>query len=150
VEGEFVVSGELEKLAERVEGLSGPDREVDAAIALASGWRVCRGNWWTPDQASRAKKARRSIWSSGSPVQLPAYTASLDAAMTLVPEGLGLHINRYWTASHDGPVWSCEISTGGLPNKPRQVFDCYDAAGPAQALTAASLRARAASLTMEG
>lgn len=73
----------------------------------------------------------------------PDYLRSLDAAMSLVPEGLGLRIERYWIARRGGPVWSAEIARGGLPGSPRQVFECFDATTPALALTAAALRARA-------
>jgi hypothetical protein len=66
--------------------------------------------------------------------------------MALVPDGAGLNINRYWIAAVDGPVWSAEIATGGIPSDPRRVFDCYDALSPALAVTAAALRARAALL----
>ncbi len=77
---------------------------------------------------------------------VPAYTASLDAAKTLVPEGFG------WTVGDKSPwpsiAW-CEIE--GLPWKAgygwavdRRLM--VEAATPALALTAASLRARAASL----
>lgn len=71
------------------------------------------------------------------------FSASLDAAMTLVPEGAGLDLSRYWIAAVEGPVWSAHITTGGVPDNPRQVFECFDAPTPALALCAAALRARA-------
>lgn len=104
---------EILKLADRVEALDGPDREVDRLIMSAMGWIGAT----------------------------PAFTASIDAALTLVPEGVGLTITRYWIVTSDGPVWSAEIVTGGLAGNPRKVFDCYDTASPALAIVAASLRA---------
>ena len=55
----------LEALLARVLEGEGPDRELDFAIAAAFGW---------PDSPNLHQHARR-------------YTESLDAALTLVPEG---------------------------------------------------------------
>lgn len=77
-----------------------------------------------------------------------SFTAMLDAqayesaAMLLVPEGCGVYLNRYWSGSHVGPVWSAELVFGGIPSDPRRVFDCFDAATPALALAAACIRAK--------
>lgn len=78
---------ELLSLADRVEALTGPDREVDADIAVAisndpAAWVVRdipsaifthKPGWWR-DRDDKSHSA-------------PSYTASLDAAMTLVPDG---------------------------------------------------------------
>ena len=66
---------ELAALAERVQALTGSCRETDEAIALSVGWRQVQ---YGPEQ--------RDIWKSpcGALSSLvPAFTASLDAAMTL-------------------------------------------------------------------
>lgn len=69
-------------LAERCEQATGPDRELDSLIAEACGVEV-----------KRRPKYRRGHYIGGQPVQTgwkedpPKFTASLDAAMTLVPEG---------------------------------------------------------------
>jgi hypothetical protein len=83
--------------------------------------------------------------------QLPAYTRSVDAALTLAPEGwwlAGLNFNhadfrskqdRDWHAEFGGPVtW---VDYDGFP-EPQ--FDCEggNAATPALALCAAALRAQ--------
>ena len=130
---------DIETLAARVEALTGPDREVDEAIAdlvYTNKRRTCIAGlsdedggmwmWETPD--GHIQNALR-------------FTFSLDAAMTLVPKGMGFDLNRYWIAGADGPVWSSEIATGGLPDKPRKVFDCYDRPSAALAVAAAALRA---------
>lgn len=65
---------ELERLAERCERASGPDRELGADILRALGWTQDGHNAYTPD-GDRA-------------LSIPDYTASLDAAMTLVPEDM--------------------------------------------------------------
>lgn len=108
--------GDLRALADRVEQATGPDRELDVDIEHARGWPDAQ---WTSD-------ARR-------------YTASLDAAVTLVPTGasptFGQNVHhRYWGASinrltPDGEVES--VAWG-------------QAHQPALALTAAALRALAA------
>ena len=67
--------------------------------------------------------------------RVPAYTASLDAAMSLVPEGWGVDIFAGVTATRVKPsasVWYPGASSHEA-----------DAATPALALTAACLRVRA-------
>ncbi len=66
-------------LADRIEQAEGPSRELDAEIALLVG----------------APCGRRSGWSNADNGDYyvidecaPAYTASIDAALTLVPEGM--------------------------------------------------------------
>ena len=99
-------SAELLALAERVEKLAGPDRGLDAEIywAIKDGVGV------------------------GYRQDAPAFTASLDAAMTLVPEG-----ESYLLAHNQGNYWS-EVGEN---------FQ-YFGATSALAVTAASLHARAA------
>lgn len=101
-------------LAERVEKAQGPDRELDAEIAAATGTAVKRD--WDADWA-------------------PHYCASLDAAAALVPEGRDWWVRIYngkprAAVEHHEPWSWADIA-------------CR-AATPALALTAAALRARAA------
>lgn len=122
---------ELLKLAERVEALSGPDREVDSEIdrltfrgPFEDRLCGCMGNCLPGHPAY-----------DGACVSVPHYTASLDAAMTLVPEGWHSSINttegaklRGSAAVRDrdgGPSFTSAAST------------------PALALCAASLRSLA-------
>lgn len=71
----------------------------------------------------------------GSYAEQPAYTTSLDAAVTLVPEGCGWVLNN-------------PVDLGGRPSAGLSgfAFDAF-ASTPAAALTAAAIRARAALLT---
>ena len=66
----------LSALLANLEAATGPSRELDAKIARAVGWRERDGmlhrEWISP--AHRV-------------AELPFFTKSLDAAMTLVPEG---------------------------------------------------------------
>lgn len=114
---------ELLALAERAEALSGPDREIDRAIAKAIG----KGRWFI---------AGSDRW---------RYTASLDAAETLVPEGCGW-LAGWGQTRPDEPMGGARITRNA-----RFVGYCenYDeiavgeAATPALALCAAALRALA-------
>jgi hypothetical protein len=122
----------LSDLISRVEKLTGPDREVDAAI-------------W---EATEANQDYKSIHHYGGDLviryypgppeptyhRLPRFTASLDAAMTLVPEGRG------WVLK--SVARTCEARISGEDGTPR--FIGASAATPALALAAAALRARAA------
>lgn len=103
-------------LAERVEGLDGPDRELDADIMRATGLAGLKADY-APHP----------------------YTASLDAAMTLVPEGdsftVGQNVHHgHWVASVN------YLDDDGAP----QSRGCSNACRTGSlALCAAALRARA-------
>ena len=96
-------------LVDRCEAATGPDRELDKAIARAVGTIM---NY-----------------------TVPAYTASLDAAMTLVPEDHALNIETISGGLAYANVW-LDVSDhdGTAPNESR-------AATPALALCTAALRA---------
>lgn len=131
--------GEIELLAERVEGLGGPDREVDVLIALAIDW----GHPASPCTLRHLHKALGAslaelVRDAESPQmitsQLPRFTASIDSALSLVPEGHQCSIGNspiaWW--AHVGPL-----------NDPNSDETAYTGATPALALCAAALRARA-------
>jgi hypothetical protein len=103
---------EMRELAERCEKATGPDRDLDAEI----------------DKAIHPDDWTDGLWFDPSRHDLPAYTASLDAAMSLVPEGM------LWLAGYavDGRA----IATVDFDHQ-------RAAATPALALCAAALRARA-------
>lgn len=107
---------DLTTLATECEGAEGPSRELDLEIARAVG--LCR----TPEEGST--QVHFGQW-------WPHYTASLDAAMTLVPEGCK------WQVSTEEPgPWAWV----GEPGSDVPAIMC---ATPALALTAACLRAMA-------
>jgi hypothetical protein len=114
---------ELVKLAERCEAASGPDRELDREIALTFGHPWDYAADWGPRGHDR-------------PTAFP-YTASIDAAMTLVPEGPG---RGCFAMSRDRfKRTHCSVWTDAEFN--RKVISA--GATPALALCAAALRARA-------
>lgn len=137
-----------EALAERCERAEGPDRELDARIAHATQWRW--DGWAAGDLAiedrdldyviERAKNGWNSIWRN-----LPRFTDSLDAAMSLVPEGYNLQLSdwEHWRLRVKGP-WQAILTKGdrgklrSLPG-PR----CDHAATASLAICAAALRAYA-------
>lgn len=116
-------SRDLEELALKVERLSGPDRITDAeSHRLVAGLTIY--DVLTPQGDIRD--------------DVPRYTASLDAAMSLVPEGLP------WEVTTTGFKPGASVCTHGG----RRLEDAGSyAATPALALVAASLRARARSLS---
>lgn len=110
----------LIELADRCEKATRPDRQLDAVIAVA----VCDDPHAVvalPQfHGAGSVEGAMTFWNA------PTYTASLDAAMALVPEGWG------W-ALFDGAV----VLT---PDKGPQVMG--DAATTPLALCATALRAR--------
>ena len=81
-------------LIARLEAATGPDRELDAAIALTVGLDIGRGRAHSQDS------------------RVSAYTASIDAALTLVPKGWGVVVRR-WADGTGRGVAHC-YPPGGL------------------------------------
>lgn len=136
---------DLEALADRVEALSGPDRELDAAIFKAIGapvpfqfmnkvvalsWDARENCYFAPIGDMRVR------------YEVPAYSASLDAAMTLVPNNCGFVLHN---PVGKKPSVALQFGDEGFPS-PKTVDgwgDYSSGATPALALTAACLRALA-------
>jgi len=128
---------DLVELAKRVEALDGPCRETDTLIAVAIRFAFEDipdvtlsadeyGADWTVLATIGGKKHTRFA--------APRYTASLDAAMTLVPEGY-----KWGAGNRDGTgtAWAWTGVT-------YDASAISNAATPALVLTAAALRALAA------
>jgi hypothetical protein len=107
----------FEELAERCEQATGPDRELDAAILAA----VNDGHGHVT-------------------FETPRYTASLDAAMTLVPEGAQVLLS-----SINPEKEAVDGRWHSIAGDPEATEDTSSGVTPALALCAAALRARAAS-----
>lgn len=139
---------QLTALAEKVEGAEGASAELDTLIyAAINGWPV----EWRGDALVRLTDfypigtldpSMGSRWFSGH-IGAPPYTRSLDAALTLIPDGwffsigekrgLPRHIRFLaWLNDHNTPDGIAVRHVEG------------SAATPALALTAACLRAKAA------
>jgi len=114
---------EILDLAKRVETLTGPNREVDKLVAKVIGLF---------DGARASYDLQLNL--------IPHYTASLDAAMQLVPMGwsVGLGDLRGYTPI----IWRAHLRDHNNPNPvSRRWVEGNTATTPALALTAASLRA---------
>ena len=87
----------MNDLIERLEKATGPDRNLDADIASSVGWSPGPGYTRKSDDSWRLGNWINSVqWA-------PLYTASIDAALTLVPEG------------HDWIVADVNGHVGGTP-----------------------------------
>lgn len=127
-------------LAARCES-EGPSFVLEQEIAVAIGFGVEGGRMFTLD----------SVGDLASYIKLPAYTTSLDAAVTLVPEGWRIHcITELY-----GQFSACLHRTFGNPEADEDVWRIghswpskhmasAKAKTAAAALDAAALRARAA------
>ena len=113
---------DLLALADRAEAATGPDRDIDVAIAPLIGVRVVEHSH---------PLGRRFYDKNGADVLLPRFTASLDAAMSLVPEG--------W----EWRLYSNSLRKGPEAQLQRDKIIITRGATPALALTAACLRAHA-------
>jgi hypothetical protein len=130
----------IEALIERLEKATGPDRELDAEIfievtpGVKDAGRIDRDGgvvgWWPKDGPYESARIT------------PDYTSSIDAALTLVPEGAvwTLEASRAWVRILDGDDVS-EFQAG---------FNGREAEATALALCIASLRARISNSMKEG
>ena len=125
------MSDDLLKLAARCEAATGPDREIDAAIAATA--RHGTEHTWAYGYPAwlAASDGRVHLAKNGPSFAAPAYTASLDAAMTLRPKGWDW---QYSSATGTARVW---LGDGRVHNS------TGNAATPELALCAAALRAKA-------
>lgn len=117
----------IESLITRLEKASGPSAEMDSEIYwLFSDWKNVGGGW-----REHRKTGKREIYSFSV---YPSYTASIDAALTLVPEydrWMLMHAGFAYVAECGDSVWQSESPF------------------PAIALCTAALRARLAILSKE-
>lgn len=67
----------ISNLITRLEGMTGPDREVDVRLLAVTQ----PGEWSDADIEYACSAPERTV-------RCPHYTSSLDAAMSLVPEGM--------------------------------------------------------------
>lgn len=146
------MTGDLVALAGRVERASGADRELDAEIALATAYAGCRRR--TAESNHRLPVENQF----GHGFFPPSYTTSLDAAMSLVPEGWAIDKLSMWPASPESasnlsaPQSHCHMVGTSVQRMGRKMVWGHGgsdgrvdatAATPALALVAAALRARA-------
>ena len=121
---------QFEALALRCEQATGADRELDAEIWLACVPGATRKQTSYFHKASGRECAiDETRDATGRLIIVPSYTASLDAALTLAPEGYVANLGN------DEPIWA----QVWIDNDPASRGD---GATMALALCAAALRAR--------
>lgn len=86
----------LGELAARIEAAEGPDRELDCLITVAVDggeivWKQANG---TMDMFPARRYASANHVGGFGHAPVPTYTASVDAALMLVPEGWSMAILR--------------------------------------------------------
>jgi hypothetical protein len=121
----------LLELADRCEKATGPDRELDADIASSLGWRF---------RPSFRATMIVAFDPSGIARPAPRPTSSLDAAMSLVPEGWRVGEMGETVIECDDP-WQVKLLEKRFSGE-RAKCAQGDAATPALALCAAALRSR--------
>jgi len=134
----------LLSLGERVEKAMGPVRELDFLIAEALSenkdhWEGCRQR--------QVRWFDMSDWKAGDPIPVtwewsqPLYTASIDAAMSLVPDGLSFEVRSSGIGDKgQATIWDPMTQPGLSSHRQWNVKGCHS---PALALCAAALKARA-------
>ena len=147
----------LRDLIERVEAAQGPDRELDRDIMIVVvPCDRARFRYWAPvneDTGYGVIDVERVYYAPhcAQAVAVPQFTASIDAAMTLVPEGwrFGIEQAGAYDGSSRDEAWCWPYESNFDPdwqNGQQGYRDAPDgargyAATPALALVAACLRA---------
>ena len=134
-----VTTGELlRQVADQCEShLGGWDSRMDEAIAHALGWDKAEDGW----HEVFVFAVDGSVMRSAHAVALPAFTQSLDAAMSLIRPLLNPKWRWQWDVISPGPngsTFRCEIAGPGHKQHG------YSSCRVALAVCAAALRARAA------
>ncbi len=129
---------DLNELADRCEAATGPDRELDAMIAVATDFRAEGSNPPSARDLHRAYGGSNEYADIGKHwPRLPAYTVSIDAAMTLVPDAVEIiEISR----SKRGGLWTAYLNVSPTADV---AADAGYAATPALAICTAALCAKA-------
>ena len=136
------------KLSDQVEAATGADRELDAAIGVAIGRFRAEPNKGWPDRLDYIELREGGVQcypGNGFDQLVPHYTASIDAGLTLVPEGLEWEVCAY-DAARDPRFgrFQSRIKLLTYTQDPEELGpqSTMNAATPALALCAAALRAR--------
>lgn len=138
---------QIKSLIERIEKSDGADRSIDVLIGATVRWLPPDGQAWLRDWRGdfgpmpRMTGRIAAFHDNGDPAvhwEAPNFSASLDAAATLVPDGW------YWTLGgnvHHGH-WIASVNTLNSEGEPWCVGCSNACATPALALCAAALKAK--------
>lgn len=121
----------MEGLIARLEAATGPDRELDEAIVKALYPEAIVNLYCVDDDEPIVFPAEPLVRNKRD---LPRFTASIDAALMLVPEGHDVHVNLYFGRNGEGAAVVSKLKQINLP----RTF----APTPALALCIAALKAR--------
>jgi hypothetical protein len=142
---------DLQSLLSRLETATEGSRELDCLIAPVVGWyRItpseakrtghgskAHGGWVHPNDVRDGKPMFCQLHGTDVYRDPPEFSRSVDAALSLVPEGLMVSM----TIGHGQAV--ANVKTGSILNPETREWPGY-AKTPALALVAAALRARGA------
>lgn len=129
----------LEALESCLAAAVGPDRELDAAVARAIGWKQC-------------EVAGQMVWFAPmghtNVFGLPYYTSSIGAALTLVPDGWEWQVSNRAPKPHAGRAYLNNSTliysgVGGNTRNPKHKSAEVTHFTPALAICLAAVRARA-------
>lgn len=96
----------MDKLVERLEKAVGPDRELEVEIWLTVTDGSYRKKWsYTHIATGRVCEMDETRDKFGHLILVPAYTDSIDAAMTLVPKGRAIRREYCPAGSWPHRVW---------------------------------------------
>ncbi len=146
------MTAQMELIA-ALEKATGPDRVLDGLILKATNPNVIQVYPGLPDYATEMVQREGLQAPTARTIDIPAYTASIDAAMTLAVRGWIISIERGF--DDDGEYWSKVIvvdshSIGrGCDPSERVEFVSYGPGEPPRYIAAAWLKARA-TLTKDG
>ena len=147
------MAAEIEKLIERLENATGPDRELDCYIfaAINPQWSdedvknillkpylVCK---YGEDKCCTPQHQIEDGLNADHLANVPHYTSSIDAALTLVPEGCVWALNFASMASIMRPGKSGVLDGEIIGQWPRDNSEADKPVSPAIALCIANLRA---------
>lgn len=142
-------AAQLEALIVRLEAAVGPDRELDADIDVTVRpgeirWKQAIG---TMEMYPTVKRASSNYVGGFVLEYVPAYTASIDAALTLVPEGWRLYGLSDQTHFQSNCGWHAGVDQYfGRVCMPHNIHSVQAPTAPL-AICIASLRARLAEHT---
>lgn len=130
------------ELATKLEGMSEPDREVDAEIAIALGHKIKMAMANYTMEMFPAIEWQKPHPYAGMKEPCPAWTASIDEARKLVPKGYAVELSEAW--GPDRTDWTAVLklrTVDGTGKWPKARSD-----SPAIALCGAALKARASTV----
>lgn len=132
----MTMKDDLASLIDRVEAAEGPDRELDAAIwLLVTPGATRRESRFMHRASGKEQVIDETREANGRLIVVLAYTASIDAAMTLVPDLGEIDGRRFDLYNFEKHATARVYSDEDTDRK-------ATAATPALALVAACLRAR--------